>query len=225
MRAEHIVTQQDASYPKSMLQLSNPPAKLYVAGRVEALTEGIGIIGARAATPYGLKWAKLLAMLTVAYGASVITGGARGCDTAALEGALEEGGAPVVFLAGGLNNIYPPGNRALFERVIDAGGALVSEQEDETPPKAWMFRARNRLTAALSRVLLVVEAGMLSGTCATCDVALNLGRDVWALPGPIDSLLSRGTNTLIGQGATPIISELDYAQAVYALFGDNAKLQ
>lgn len=225
MRAEHIIKKQDAAYPKSLLHLANPPEALYVAGNTEALREGIGIIGARKATPYGRKWAKNFAEIAAGQNIAVISGGARGCDTAALEGALEAGGSPVVFLGGGLGTVYPSENTALFERIVSAGGAIVSEHDDETKPAPWMFRARNRLVAALSRSVLVVEAGVPSGTYATCDAALDLGREVWALPGPIDSPRFEGSNRLIWQGATPIISEQAFRESLATLFGESAHQQ
>lgn len=197
----------DAAYPKAFERV-DAPEKIYCVGDVETLAlPGIAVIGARKMSAYGRTWAYTFGASAAQSGYTVINGGARGCDRRALEGALNAGGKCVVFLGGGIDCLYPPENAPLFQEIIDQGGVIVSEHEWDSEPIPWKFRARNRLTASLALATLVVEAGLPSGTYATCDYALDAGREVWSLPGNIDSRASEGTNKLIEQGAAPIISE------------------
>lgn len=152
-------------------------------------------------------------------GIAVISGGARGCDAEAHRAALEAGGKTVVFLGGGADVIYPREHASLFQRIVDGGGALVSEREWAVPPLPYMFRARNRLIAALARATLIVEAGLPSGTFSTADEALGANRDVLVVPGSIDSPQSRGANRLICQGAAPIVDDDSFDDALFSLFG------
>ena len=209
----------ESSYPEALARLENPAKELYVIGRVDALTEGIAVAGARKATPYGIACASRFAKIAAEKGIALISGGSLGCDSAALEAALNAGGRAVVFLAGGCDEPYPAANFELLQRVIDADGAVVSERPWNFPPLVYAFRARQRLVAGLARATLVVEAGLPSGTFGLADCALAADREVLAVPGPITSASSAGPNRLICQGATPIVDDSAFHDALSRLYG------
>lgn len=209
----------DELYPKAFMNISHPPACLRVIGDPRALQEGLAIVGARKATPYGLSAATHFAKLAAEKGIAVISGGARGCDTASHEGALERGGKTVVFLGGGCDMIYPPENRDLFQRIVDAGGAVVSEQDWAFKPLRYTFRERNRLIAGLAKATLIVEASLPSGTFSTADAALAAGKEVLVVPGSISSPSSSGSNRLIYQGATPIVDDDTFYDQLFSIYG------
>ena len=167
------------------------------------------MIGARKATPYGLKCAELFAGWAAAAGYVVISGAAVGCDSAAHQAALDAGGRTVAVLGCGADVVYPRGAAPLLARIAKAG-AVISELEWGHPPAKWTFRARNRIIAGLASALLVVEAGLGSGTFITADYALDAGRTVMVVPGSIFAPECAGSNRLLSQGATPVsdVSEL-----------------
>lgn len=215
-----VITEGHEGYPKALEEVRNAPKSLYGIGSIDALqTEGVAIIGARRHTEYGKECAERFAKLLAEKDITLVSGGARGCDTFALDAYVAEGGKAVVFLGGGCHRVYPPENTPLFQRVIDNGGAIVSEHEFDQPPIPSWFRARNRLTAGLSKAVFIIEAGLPSGSFATADDAIAIGKEVWALPGSVTSKSSRGTNRLIYQGATPIVDDSTFADQLYALFG------
>ncbi|OUO90754.1 DNA protecting protein DprA [Gordonibacter sp. An230] len=207
------------AYPTAFEALADPPAKLYVIGDLASLSEGMAIVGARRATPYGRGCAMRFARLAAERGVTVISGGARGCDAAAHEAALSAGGRTTAFLGGGCDRLYPAEHRGLFQRIVDGGGAVVSEHPWDVAPRPWMFRLRNRLIAALARATLIVEAGLPSGTFSTADEALAVGREVLVVPGAITAATSRGANRLLVQGAAPIVDDESFEDALLSLFG------
>lgn len=213
------IDQNDAAYPQALFRAAKPPERLYVIGDPLALQEGLAIVGARKATPYGAGCAHRFAAAAARNGVVVISGGARGCDAAAHRGAMEAGGKTVVFLGGGSDYVYPASHAGLFRRVLEAGGALVSEHPWGTHPQPWMFRARNRLIASLARATLIVEAGLPSGTFSTADEALAASRDVMVVPGAITAPSSRGANRLLVQGAVPIVDDESFEDALLMFFG------
>ena len=213
------LTQENDQYPKPLLNVSKPPQKLYVIGEVSALCEGLAVVGARKATPYGISCARRFATLAAKRGIVILSGGARGCDAQAHEAALAANAPTVVFLGGGCDEVYPPEHCGLFQRVIDAGGAVVSEHAWDFKPKPWAFRMRNRLIAGLARAVLIVEAGLPSGTFSTADEALAASREVLVVPGAITSSSSRGANRLLYQGATPIVDDDSFEDVLFSLFG------
>ncbi len=216
------IAQGSTWYPPSFTQLARPPEKLYLVGSPECLTEGLAVIGARRATPYGRACAHRFSLSAALRGIVVISGGALGCDSEAHKGALEAKGKTVVFLGGGCDRLYPAANASLFQKVIDAGGAVVSELPWAVEPKPFTFRLRNRLIAALSKATLIVEAGLPSGTFSTADEALSLGKEVLVVPGSIMSRTSHGSNRLLYQGATPIVDDETFGDVMTRLFGDLA---
>ena len=208
-----------AGYPERLEEGDRPPARLYVAGNPQALLPGLAVVGARKATPYGLGCARRFAGMAAERGLAIVSGGARGCDAVAHEAALAAGAPTVAFLGGGIDEPYPRQNLGLFQRIVDAGGALVSEHEWSYAPLPFTFRERNRLIAGLARATLIVEAGLPSGTFSTADAALAAGREVLVVPGAITSAASRGANRLIYQGAVPIVDDEAFADALLASFG------
>ncbi|MGI6045750.1 MAG: DNA-processing protein DprA [Eggerthellaceae bacterium] len=214
-----ILQPSDNLFPQVLKKIPDAPKKLYVIGNPYALKEGLAVIGARRATPYGISCAKNFASQAAEQGIVVVSGGAYGCDSAAHRGALEVQGRTVVVLGGGCNQIYPAENADLFQEVIDKDGAIISEQPWNFPPKPYMFRKRNRIVAALGKAVLIVEAGLPSGTFSTADEALAMNKDVWVVPGAITSPMSYGSNRLILQGATPIIDSESFQDALAYLFG------
>ena len=206
-------------YPEAFSVLSDPPKAIYGIGNPEALREGLAIVGARKASSYGLTCARRFGKRAGEKGVLVISGGALGCDGEAHRGALEASGQTLVFLGGGCDCLYPARHRGLFQDVVNAGGAVVSEHFWNVSPRPYMVRMRNRLIAALSNATLITEAGLGSGTFSTADEALSANREVLAIPGPITSPLSAGTNRLICQGATPIIDDATFDDALFWLFG------
>jgi DNA processing protein len=189
----------DRDYPEDLERLTDPPALLHVAG-LWPLAAGVAIVGSRAATPAGRRMAADLAAAVAACGLPVLSGLARGIDAAAHEGALEAGGPTVAVLGSGLDRIYPPEHAPLARRIAERG-AVLTEYAPGTPPRPGHFPRRNRLLAALARVVVVVEAGERSGALITARLALDLGRDVLAVPGWPEAPLARGPNGLIKRGA------------------------
>lgn len=209
----------DSRYPLAFERLAKPPACLYVIGNPAALQEGISIVGARRATPYGAGCARRFARLAALCGVTVISGGARGCDAQAHRGALEAGGTTVAFLGGAADRVYPAENKDLFKHIVENGGALVSEHPWGFEPLPWAFRLRNRLIACLAKATLIVEAGLPSGTFSTADEALGASREVMVVPGAITAASSRGANRLLYQGAIPIVDDESFEDALSHLFG------
>lgn len=213
-----VLDSHDPRFPEALRAIPHPPKSLYLVGNADALQEGISIVGARKATPYGRGCARRFAEIAASLGVAVISGGALGCDTEAHRGALQAGGITVAFLGGGCDQLYPSRNRKLFQQIVDSGGAIVSERDWAEPPLPWMFRERNRLIAGLSKATLVVEAGLPSGTFSTADEALSAGKDVLSIPGSIVSPTSAGSNRLISQGAMPIVDDETFESALHMLF-------
>lgn len=207
-------------YPGLLADIPEPPKRLFVAGDPAVLSlPTLAISGSRRATPYGRNMASRFATLAANAGLSIVTGGARGVDSVATKAALDAGAKVAVVLAGGIDKPYPQENIGLFQSVVDAGGAIVSEQEWDFDPVPYLFRKRNRVITGLSRALLVVEAGLPSGSFAAAEYAREAGRAVWAIPGAITSLNSMGVNRMIYQGAVPIIDDDTFKDQLFAVFG------
>lgn len=213
-----IVDFLSAEYPKSLLQISDPPPLLYVKGSLRGTEHAVAIVGSRRASTYGLKTTERLAGELAMNNITVVSGMARGVDTAAHQGALKAGGRSIGVLGCGVDVIYPPENRLLFAE-MEAQGALVSEFPMGTTPLAENFPRRNRIISGMSQGVLVVEAVQNSGSLITARCALDQGREIFAIPGNINSSGSRGTNQLIKQGAKlvedvgDILEELRLPQA------------
>ena len=199
---QRILTIQDAEYPQRLRNIFDPPLVLYVKGRMPVMDEeaAIAVVGTRECTPYGTACGERLGRELAASGAVVVTGLARGVDSAAARGALRAGGSVVGVTGGGLDVVYPPENGDVYADVA-ATGVLLSEYPPGSPPDKAHFPVRNRIMSGLSVAALVVEAPGHSGALITARLALEQGREVYAVPGPIDAPDSVGCNRLIRDGA------------------------
>lgn len=202
----------DSDYPSLLTQIHDPPHLLYYQGQIEILDSiCIAVVGSRQASNYGRSQSRRFGRELAARGIVVISGMARGIDTEAHRGALEAEGKTAAILGSGLDYIYPPENVQLF-REISIQGVVISEFPPHAHPEAGNFPVRNRLISGLSQGILVVEARQRSGALITADFALEQGRDVFAIPGPVDKKNSVGTNHLIKQGAALVTDPDDILQ-------------
>ena len=209
----------DSAFPASLREIAKPPSRLYVVGNVDALRPGLAVIGARRATPYGRGCARRFARIAAEKGVCIISGGARGCDSEAHRSALAAGSSTVVFLGGGCDYLYPPEHFDLFQSIIDANGAILSERAWGFKPLPYTFRERNRLIAGLADAVLIVEAGLPSGTFSTADEALAAGKEVLVVPGAITSDSSHGSNRLLYQGAIPVVDDESFEDILFSVMG------
>jgi DNA processing protein len=199
--AVRVINRGDRDYPALLGNIYDPPPVLYVKGKLNPEEKRmIAIVGARKATPYGLAVAEKLGRELAGRGFCIVSGMARGIDSAAHRGALAGGGQTIAVLGCGLNVVYPRENRRLMEEIA-ANGAVISEFPLDSPPESWHFPKRNRVISGLSLGVVVVEAAEKSGTSITVNFALEQGREVFAVPGPVTGKLSRGPHSLIKNGA------------------------
>lgn len=204
------LTRVSAGYPSQLSCMRDPPPTLYVRGEANLDTgRAFAIVGSRRATRDGRRAATEFAATLAREGVCVVSGLARGVDTCAHEGALEGGGTTVVVLGSGADVIYPQENEPLAARILDAGGAIVSEYAPGVRPAQGNFPARNRVISALCGGVLLVEGSMTSGAMITANFALEQGREVFAVPGSIYSPLSEAPNRLIYDGALPALCAWD----------------
>lgn len=213
-----VVTYIDDLYPESLRNISQPPPVLYVRGNAKILSEAVfaGIVGARESDDYGIRVAENIAMEIGQTGVGIASGGARGVDAASHRGALRAKAPTVAVLGSGLDNAYPPENIPLFKRIVENGGAVITEYPFGALPLPKHFPRRNRIIAGLSSALVVVRAAHRSGSLITASQALNQGLTVFAVPGNIDNGLSAGTNELIRDGAIPLLSAVDVIDELIA---------
>lgn len=194
-------------YPKCLKDIPDHPYALYVKGSLpQESKKRAAIIGARRCTPYGEKYAVDFGRALAGCGVEIISGMARGVDGMAHRGALTGGGKTYAVLGCGVDVCYPKEHIGLYVDILEHGGGILSEQPPGTPPLPQYFPARNRIISGLSDAVLVIEAGRKSGSLITVDMALDQGRDVYALPGPVNSVMSKGCNHLIRQGAEILLS-------------------
>ncbi len=219
-----IVTIGDVAYPERLLYIDNPPAVLYVKGNLEVISEelSIAMVGTRNSTPYGMRTAFQLSADLAANGAVIISGGALGIDTYSHRGALNSDGKTVCVLGCGINYKYLRENDEMKKQILRRG-AVISEYPPDTPASRYTFPQRNRIISGLSKGVLIVEAGKRSGSLITAELALEQGRDVFAVPGDISSDVSFGTNELIKDGAVPVTSAADVIEYYGGKLQENKK--
>jgi DNA processing protein len=211
-----FLARRDAAYPPLLRQLHDPPDRIYLrgTGNPEILSRpAIAVVGARGCSPYGALVARSLGRDLAAAGAVVVSGLARGVDGEVHRGALEAGGLTVAVLGCGIDRDYPSAHAGLAKQICDTG-LVISEYPAGVEPAPWRFPARNRIVAGLALATVVVEARSRSGALITADFALELGRDVFAVPGEITAALSAGTNHLLRLGAAPLLSAGDVLAAI-----------
>jgi DNA processing protein len=212
----HVLTQLDEAYPELLRHIYDPPIVLYVKGKLEPRDKNaVAIVGSRMTTSYGNNVARKFGYQLAYMGVTVVSGGARGIDTAAHQGALSAKGRTIAVLGTGINQVFPPENAQLFER-ITANGALVTQFPFNRPPDKQSFPIRNRIVAGMTLGTVIVEANLTSGALITANFAVEYGRQTFAVPGPIDSPRSKGCHDLIKKGAKlcesaeDIVSEFEY---------------
>jgi len=211
-----IVTQADPEYPESLRQIYDPPIVLYVKGNLSLKDKNsVAMVGSRMTTHYGIEAARKLAYQLAYLGVTVVSGGARGIDTASHQGALSAKGRTIAVLGTGINLVTPPENAKLFEQIA-ASGALITQFPFNRPADKQSFPIRNRIVAGMTLGTVVVEANLTSGALITANFATEYGRQVFAVPGRIDSPRSKGCHDLIKKGAKlcegveDILSEFEY---------------
>lgn len=217
----------DPSYPEMLKNIFDPPPGIFMQGRFDnADLLSVAIVGSRKATPYGLAVAERLAAGVASAGVTVVSGLARGVDTAAHRGTLTAGGRTIAVLGCGIDVVYPRENKNLKHDIAESG-AVISEFPLGSQPEPWHFPVRNRIISGLSRSVVVVEAAARSGALITADIALEQGRDVMAVPGNVSSPLSVGPNRLIKQGARLVDGPEDILDelGVNRLFGGSRELK
>ncbi len=214
MEAPRTIRPGDGPYPAALARVADRPSELRVAGSLGAPRARVAIVGARRTDEYGADLAHELAAGLARAGVSVVSGGARGVDAAAHEGALSAGGHTVAVLGTGIDVVYPAEHRDLFARIVAAGGALVSEQPDGTPGFRANFPARNRIVSGMSDAVVVVRAGEKSGALVTAASARSQGVPVLAVPGDVRDPLSAGTLRLLREGARVAASTQDVLAAI-----------
>lgn len=210
------VLQNHSSFPTVLKHLASPPKQLYVLGDLEPLkhTKVVAIVGSRAVTPYGQQVTERLAGELASRGVAIVSGLAIGVDAHAHTAALDANGYTVAVLANGLDTIQPTSNRNLALRILERGGAIISEYPEGMAAFKQNFVARNRLVSGLSDGVLITEANERSGSLHTANFALDQGKVVMAVPGNITSGNSSGTNNLIKTGAVPVTDVTDVLAAL-----------
>jgi DNA processing protein len=213
----NVVTYQDELYPAKLMNIYDRPPFLYVRGTLNKNDINIAVVGSRLASTYGKYTTEKISRELALKGLTIVSGMARGIDSVAHRGALTAHGRTIAVLGSGLDVIYPPENKKLFTDIIQ-NGAVISEFPLGTPPRSANFPTRNRIISGMSYGVVIVEAGEKSGSLITARLALEQGREVFAVPGSIDSAGSRGTNKLIKQGAKLIENTDDILEEIFPQF-------
>ncbi|SDZ91286.1 DNA protecting protein DprA [Desulfuromusa kysingii] len=203
----------DSDYPPLLREIHDPPALLYLRGTLPD-NECFAIVGSRRATPGGLTLSRELATALAHHNICIVSGLARGVDSAAHKGALDANGSTIAVLGCGIDRVYPPENSHLFHR-IEQANAIITEYPPETPPLPGHFPGRNRIISGLSRGVLIIEAAAKSGSLITGDFALEQGRELFAVPGSLQHRNSKGTNQLLKEGAQLVTEAADILQALW----------
>ncbi len=212
----HILIQSDPNYPPSLREIYDPPVVLYVKGKLtEQDKNSVALVGSRMTTPYGMETARKFGYQLAYIGVTVVSGGARGIDTAAHQGAMNAKGRTIAVLGNGLNIVFPTENKELFDRIAETGAVITQFPFNRKADKQ-SFPIRNRIVAGMTLGTVVVEANLSSGALITANFATEYGRQIFAVPGRIDSPRSKGCHDLIKKGAKlcegpeDILSEFEY---------------
>ena len=220
-----VITAQSPTYPRQLREIHAPPIVLYVWGELtERDQHAIGVIGSRRTSHYGAECAKKLSYQLAYAGLTIISGLARGIDTAAHQGALAAKGRTIAVIGSGLTKLYPPENAALADKIRSGNGAVVSEFSMAVEPDRQTFPMRNRIISGWSHGILVVEAGLNSGALITASQAIEQGRSVYAVPGHINAPTAHGSNRLIQQGAKLVMDAGDILDDLQILLPEKQKL-
>lgn len=215
-----IITYMDEEYPELLRKIDYPPALLYAMGnKIPADQFFISIVGSRSPSQYGLRTAQDFSYRLARVGMGIVSGMARGIDSASHKGALKAGGYTVAVLGTGIDVVYPKENKKLYQQIMEYG-TLLTEFPLGTSPEAKNFPIRNRIISGMSKGTLVVEAARKSGSLITASFALNQGREVFAIPGSVESLRSKGTHFLIKQGAKLVEDVYDIMEK-FGIYMDN----
>jgi len=199
----------DKAYPKALLKIKNPPKQIYVQGdlNLDLLKKSLAIVGSRKMTRYGADCIDKFVADLVFEGITTISGFMYGVDTQVHQKTVDYGGRTIAVLGNGLNYLYPPENANLYTAILQNGGAVISEYKPESKPQLWKYPARNRIVSGLTSLgVLVIEAAIRSGSLITAGLALEQGKSLYALPGPITSSVSVGTNLLIKEGKARLVT-------------------
>ena len=213
-----FVTVDDADYPVRLKDLKTPPIGIYVKGELDVLKPCFAVVGTRRASRYGSTVAEAIGRAAVRAGYRVISGGAKGIDVAGHRGCLAEGGATTAVLGTAVDRVYPAEHHRLFHEILEKG-ALVSEYPMGTGGDPWRFPERNRIIAALSKHIIVVESSEDGGAMITARLGLEIGREIWCVPGRITDESSKGTNLLIRDGAHPLVDIDDFIGKISGRYG------
>lgn len=209
-----VLTWEDEDYPRRLKEIDQPPPVLYVRGNLELQDEwAVAVVGTRHATTYGRQVTEEVSATLARNGVMVVSGMARGVDTIAHQAALSAAGRTLAILGCGVDVTYPPENRRLAAQILEHG-ALLSDYPLGTPPESQNFPPRNRIISGISQAVVVIEAGVTSGSLITASFAVEQGRDVFAVPGSILAPQCQGTNRLIRDGAAPLLSPQDVLEAL-----------
>lgn len=215
-----LIVRGDPDYPDLLASIYDPPLVLYVLGELKG-ENPVAFVGSRVPTPYGRRMARQLAADSARGGAIVVSGLARGIDAESHLAALDAGKPTWAVLGSGLARLYPAEHKALARRIVAGGGAVISERPLDTPPTGDVFPRRNRIVSGLSWITVVVEGRHKSGSLITAKLALDQGREVLAVPGPLDSPLGEAPQSLLLAGAPPAVN----AQAILSLLPDGLQRQ
>lgn len=211
----NTITPEKHKYLQVLSNIAKCPDKLYYIGNLpESRRPSVAIVGTRKPTRYGVEVTERLAYDLAKKGVVIVSGMALGIDGVAHRAAIEAGGTTIAVLANGLDNFYPASHRELAKKIIDNGGAVLSEFEPDVPARQFRFLQRNRIVSGLSDAVIITESAIRSGTLNTATNALEQGRDLFVVPGNITSPMSAGCNKLLQQGAAPVLSADDVLEAI-----------
>ena len=213
-----FVTIDDADYPPRLKDLQKPPIGLYLKGSLNEAKPSVAIVGTRRCSQYGKSAANALSRAAVKVGFQVVSGGAVGIDTAAHKACMSEGGVTTVVFGTAIDRVYPAENEEMFHEIAKTG-ALVSEYPMNTGGESWRFPLRNRIIVGLAGTVVVVESPEDGGSMITARLALDTGREVWAVPGRLSDIQSRGANALLRDGANVLCDIEDFAEKISGHYG------